>query len=63
MKTIVTTELLKDIADKNGVEIYDVYTGFKWIADMLRQKGADGYIGAGEESTNEVQRKVKNIIK
>jgi phosphoglucomutase len=50
IKTIVTSELLKEIAERNGIPCYDVYTGFKWIADMLRQKGADGYIGAGEES-------------
>ena len=50
IKTIVTSELLKEIAEKNGIPCYDVYTGFKWIADMIRKKGADGYIGAGEES-------------
>ena len=50
IKTIVTSELLKEMTEKNGIPCYDVYTGFKWIADMVRQKGADGYIGAGEES-------------
>lgn len=50
IKTIVTSELLKEIAEKNGVPCYDVYTGFKWIADLIRKKGPDGYIGAGEES-------------
>ena len=50
IKTIVTSELLKEIAEKNNIPCYDVYTGFKWIADMIRKKGADGYIGAGEES-------------
>ena len=50
IKTIVTSELLKEIAAQNGMPCYDVYTGFKWIADMIRQKGAEGYIGAGEES-------------
>jgi len=50
VKTIVTSELIKEIAEKNGVPCYDVYTGFKWIADMIRKKGAEGYIGAGEES-------------
>lgn len=50
VKTIVTTELIKDIAEKNAIPCYDVYTGFKWIADMIRKKGAEGYIGAGEES-------------
>ena len=42
VKTIVTTELIRTIAEKNGVEVYDVYTGFKWIADMIRKKGAEG---------------------
>lgn len=50
VKTIVTSELLKEIAEKNGIPCYDVYTGFKWIADMIRKKGPEGYIGAGEES-------------
>lgn len=50
VKTIVTSELIKEIAEKNGIPCYDVYTGFKWIADMIRKKGAKGYIGAGEES-------------
>ena len=50
VKTIVTSELIKEIAEKNGIPCYDVYTGFKWIADMIRKKGAEGYIGAGEES-------------
>ncbi len=50
IKTIVTTELIKDIAEKDNIPCYDVYTGFKWIANMIREKGADGYIGAGEES-------------
>lgn len=38
IKTIVTTELIKDIAEKNGIPCYDVYTGFKWIADMTVKK-------------------------
>lgn len=50
IKTIVTSELIKEIAEKNGIRCYDVYTGFKWIADTIRKKGAEGYIGAGEES-------------
>lgn len=50
IKTIVTSELIKEIAEKNGIPCYDVYTGFKWIADTIRKKGAEGYIGAGEES-------------
>ena len=36
VKTIVTTELIKKIADKNGVELRDCYTGFKWIANEIR---------------------------
>ncbi len=51
VKTIVTTETIRAIAEKNGVEMYDVYTGFKWIADvMLRNEGKKNYIGGGEES-------------
>ena len=55
-KTIVTSELIKDIAEKNGIPCYDVYTGFKWIADMIRKHGAEGYIGAGEESFGFITR-------
>lgn len=51
VKTIVTSEILKDIADKFNVECYDVLTGFKWIADIIRQnEGKKIYIGGGEES-------------
>ena len=51
VKTIVTTETIKTIAEKNGVEIYDVYTGFKWIANVMREnEGKKAYIGGGEES-------------
>ncbi|MCC8095133.1 MAG: phospho-sugar mutase [Tannerellaceae bacterium] len=51
VKTIVTTELIRTIAEKNGVEMYDVYTGFKWIADVMRKnEGKKSYIGGGEES-------------
>ena len=51
VKTIVTTELVKDIATKNGIEIFDCYTGFKWIADIIRKnEGVKKYIGGGEES-------------
>ena len=51
VKTIVTTETLRTIAEKNGVEIYDVYTGFKWIANIMREnEGKKSYIGGGEES-------------
>jgi len=51
VKTIVTTELIRTIAEKNGVEVYDVYTGFKWIADVMKKnEGKKNYIGGGEES-------------
>lgn len=51
VKTIVTTEIIKDIADKNGVEMYDCFTGFKWIAAVIREnEGLKQYIGGGEES-------------
>lgn len=51
VKTIVTTELIRTIAERNGVELYDVYTGFKWIADVMKKnEGKKNYIGGGEES-------------
>ncbi len=51
VKTIVTTELIKKIADKQGVEMRDCYTGFKWIAREIRlSEGKQQYIGGGEES-------------
>lgn len=51
VKTIVTTELMKKIADRNGIECFDVYTGFKWIAAIMRElEGKRQYIGGGEES-------------
>ena len=51
VKTIVTTELVKTIAKKNGVKLFDCYTGFKWIADVMRQnENKRTYIGGGEES-------------
>lgn len=51
VKTIVTTELIKKIADRNGIECFDVYTGFKWIAAVIRDlEGKRQYIGGGEES-------------
>ncbi len=51
VKTIVSTETIRNIAEKNGVEMYDVYTGFKWIADVMRKnEGKKTYIGGGEES-------------
>ena len=51
VKTIVTTEIIKDIADKNNIEMFDSYTGFKWIAAVMREnEGKKIYIGGGEES-------------
>ncbi|MDR0873406.1 MAG: phospho-sugar mutase [Prevotellaceae bacterium] len=51
VKTIVTTELIKTLAERNGVAIFDVYTGFKWIADIIKkEEGKRQYIGGGEES-------------
>ena len=51
VKTIVTTEVIRKIADKNGVELKDCYTGFKWIANEIRvEEGKKKYIGGGEES-------------
>ena len=51
VKTIVTTELIAEIAKKNGVEYRDCYTGFKWIANEIRvSEGVKKYIGGGEES-------------
>jgi len=50
-KTIVTSELLNDIADKYGVEHFDVLTGFKYIADLVKSyEGKKTFIGGGEES-------------
>ena len=51
VKTIVTTEIIQRIADKNGVELQNCYTGFKWIASLIREnEGVKKYIGGGEES-------------
>jgi phosphoglucomutase len=51
VKTIVTTETIKAIADNNNIKMYDCYTGFKWIANVIREhEGVDRYIGGGEES-------------
>ncbi len=51
VKTIVTTELAATIAQKNSVEYYDCYTGFKYIAEIIREnEGRKDYIGGGEES-------------
>ena len=51
VKTIVTSELIAKIAKKNNVEIFDEFTGFKWIAYRIRiNEGVKKYIGGGEES-------------
>ncbi|WP_026475485.1 phospho-sugar mutase [Alkaliflexus imshenetskii] len=51
VKTIVTTELITKIANKYQVEYFDVYTGFKWIASVIRElEGQKKYICGGEES-------------
>ncbi len=51
VKTIVTTELLKDIANFYNVKCYDVLTGFKYIAEQIRLlEGKEQFIGGGEES-------------
>lgn len=51
IKTIVTTEMINRIADKNQVACYDVLTGFKWIAELIKEKeGKENYVIGGEES-------------
>ncbi|QCK14849.1 phospho-sugar mutase [Mangrovivirga cuniculi] len=51
VKTIVTTELIKDIADRFGVQSYDTLTGFKHIAALIRKlEGKEKYLVGGEES-------------
>ena len=51
VKTIVTSELIKDVCNKYKVEMFDCYTGFKWIAAVIReQEGKRKFIGGGEES-------------
>jgi phosphoglucomutase len=51
VKTIVTTELIAKIAELNKVEYFDVFTGFKYIAEVIRDfEGQKVYIGGGEES-------------
>ncbi len=51
VKTIVTTELIAKIAERNDVEYFDVFTGFKYIAEVIRDlEGQKVYIGGGEES-------------
>lgn len=51
VKTIVTTEAIKRICDANNIKMFDCYTGFKWIADVIRNHEATArYLGGGEES-------------
>ncbi|MFV0291072.1 MAG: phospho-sugar mutase [Mangrovibacterium sp.] len=51
VKTIVSTEKIADIARVNNIEFFDVYTGFKYIAEVIREnEGVKKYIGGGEES-------------
>jgi len=51
VKTIVTTNMIDVIADRNGVKCYNVLTGFKWIAELIKEKEAqENYIIGGEES-------------
>lgn len=51
VKTIVTTETIKAIAEAQHIKMYDCFTGFKWIADVMRKnEGTARYLGGGEES-------------
>ncbi|HXB43801.1 MAG TPA: phospho-sugar mutase, partial [Puia sp.] len=51
VKTIVTTDMLDKIAEKNNVKCYNVLTGFKWIAELIKEKeSSEEYIIGGEES-------------
>lgn len=51
VKTIVTTETIKSIADANNIRMFDCYTGFKWIASVIREnEDTMRYLGGGEES-------------
>lgn len=51
VKTIVTSDLIDKIAAANGVKCYNVLTGFKWIAELIREKEAsENYVIGGEES-------------
>jgi phosphoglucomutase len=51
VKTIVTTDMIDVIAGRNGVKCYNVLTGFKWIAELIKEKeGKENYIIGGEES-------------
>ncbi len=51
ISTIVTTDMINEVAKQNGVACYNVLTGFKWIASLLKEKeGKENYIIGGEES-------------
>ena len=51
VKDTATTETIKRIADKNNIKMFDCYTGFKWIASVIREnEGVGRYLGGGEES-------------
>jgi len=51
VKTIVTTNMIDVIAEKSGVKCYNVLTGFKWIAELIKEKEAtENYVVGGEES-------------
>jgi phosphoglucomutase len=51
VSTIVTTDMVHEVAKQNDVNSYSVLTGFKWIADLIREKeGEENYIVGGEES-------------
>lgn len=51
VKTIVTTEMIDTIAKQIGISCYNVLTGFKWIAELIKEKeGKENYIVGGEES-------------
>jgi len=51
IKTIVTTDLIDEIAKRNNVTCYNVLTGFKWIAELIKEKeGKENFVIGGEES-------------
>ena len=51
VKTIVTTDMINGIAEKLGIKCYDVLTGFKWIAELIKEKEeTENYVVGGEES-------------
>ncbi|HSZ85623.1 MAG TPA: phospho-sugar mutase [Puia sp.] len=51
VKTIVTTDMIDEIAKQSGIRCYNVLTGFKWIAELIKEKEAhENYVIGGEES-------------